>query len=132
MAFGAATLITALGKAVLARRMIGATSAQAEPNYIGIGTGATAAARTAALADTALSAPAESRIVGTSSTSTTTVSNDTYQSVATFNMTAARSVDEAMMFDAASAGNSFFSSTFGVITLSIGDSLQLTCKTQFT
>lgn len=132
MAFGPATLITILGKAVTARRMMGATPAQTEPNYISIGTGATAAARTATTADTALSVPAESRIAGTSSNVTTTNAGDTYQSVATFTATAARAVDEAGMFDAAAAGNMFFSSTFAVVNLSTGDSLQLTCKTQYT
>ena len=58
MPFGTNTCVTNSGKAIAAKRHIGATPAQAEPNYVGIGTGATGAARTAAAADTALSTAA--------------------------------------------------------------------------
>jgi hypothetical protein len=132
MPFGTATVITNVGKGIAAKRMFGATPAQVEPNFIGIGVGATTAARTAAVGDTALSTAVESRVSGTSSTVTTTNTNDTYQSVATITATVARSVDEAGMFDASTAGNMFFSATFAVVSLASGDSLQLTCKTQFT
>ena len=131
-AFGVATVITSIGKGVAAKRMFGSTPAQVEPNYIGIGVGATGAARTAVVGDTALSTAVESRVVGTSSTVTTTNTNDTYQSVSTITASATRAVDEAGMFDAASSGNMFMSATFNVISLNSGDSIQLTCKTQFT
>lgn len=132
MPFGTATVVTNLGKAVAAKRQLGATPTQAEPNYIGIGTGATAAARTAAAADTALSTPVESRVAGTGSTVTTTVTNDTYQTVGTITATAARAVDEAGTFDASTGGNMDVSATFAVVNLASGDSLQLTVKKQFT
>jgi hypothetical protein len=131
MAFGTATVVTSSGKAIAAKRHIGATPAQAEPNYVGIGTGATGAARTAVVADTALSTAAESRVAGTSSNVTTTVTNDTYQTVGTVTATAARAVDEAGTFDAVSAGNMDISATFAVVNLAIGDSLQLTMKKVF-
>ena len=131
MTFSTATVITSSGKAIAAKRHIGSTPSQAEPLYIGIGTGATAAARTAAIGDTALSTPAESRAAGTSSTVTTTVTNDTYQTVGTITATAARAVDEAGTFDASSSGNMDLSATFAVVNLGIGDSLQLTAKKQF-
>lgn len=132
MAFGTATFITNVGKGIAAKRMVGATPSQAEPNYIGMGVGATGAARTAVVADTALSTAVESRVAGTSSTVTTTQTNDTYQSVATITATATRAVDEAGMFDASTSGNMFLSATFAVVNLANGDSLQLTGKTQFT
>ena len=132
MAFGTATVITSVGKGIVAQRLIGATPSQAEPKYIGIGTGATGAARTAVAADTALSTPAESRVAGTGTNVTTTSTNDTAQWVGTITATAARAVDEAGLFDAASAGQMFLSATFNVISLAIGDSLQLTCKAQAT
>lgn len=132
MPFGVATVITNAGKAILAKRLIGSTPSQAEPNYSGIGVGATGAARTAAVADTALSTAAESRVAGTSSNVTTGVTNDSYQVVATHTATAARSVDEAGLFDASTAGNMFLSATFNVISLATGDSLQLTYKVQNT
>lgn len=132
MAFGIATVITNVGKAIAAKRLIGATPAQAAPLYIGIGTGATGAARTAVAADAALSTAVESRAAGTPSTVTTAQTDDTYQVVASITATAARAVDEAGVFDAASAGGMFMSATFAVISLANGDSLTLTMKCQFT
>jgi len=131
--FSIATVITNVGKAIAAGRMIGATPSQAEPNFIGIGVGATGGAGRGALAaDTALTTPVESRVAGTSTRVTTTQTNDTYQSVATIPITATRAIDEAGMFDASTSGQMFFSATFAIINLASGDSLQLTCKTQFT
>jgi hypothetical protein len=131
MPFGTATLITNLGKAMFADRIrqTPATYPNA-PRYAGIGTGATAAARTAAVADVALSTPVEARVAGAESVVTTTVANDTMQNVATFTATAARAVDEYGLFDAATAGNMFLSATFPVINLAIADSVQFTAKTQ--
>lgn len=131
MPFGTATLITSVGKGIAAKRMLGATPAQLEPKYIAIGTGATTAARTAAVGDTALTTEVETRVAGTGSTVTTAVANDTFQEVGTVTATAARAVDEAGLFDAATVGNLFLSATFAVVNLAIGDSLQLTAKTQF-
>ncbi len=131
MPFGTATLITSVGKGIAAKRMLGATPAQLEPKYIAIGTGATTAARTAAVGDTALTTEVETRVAGTVSTVTTAVANDTFQEVGTVTATAARAVDEAGLFDAATVGNLFLSATFAVVNLAIGDSLQLTAKTQF-
>lgn len=131
MAFGTATVVTNSGKAIAAKRHIGATPAQAEPLYVGIGTGATGAARTAVAADTALSTAVESRVAGTSSNVTSTVANDTYQVVGAVTATAGRAVDEAGTFDAAAAGNMDISATFAVVNLSSGDSLQLTFKKVF-
>jgi hypothetical protein len=131
MAFGTATVVSNGGKAIAAKRHIGSTPAQAEPNYIGIGVGATGAARTAVAADTALTTAVESRVAGTSSTVTTTQTNDTYQTVGTITATASRAVDEAGTFDASTAGNMDISATFAVVNLASGDSLQLTVKKQF-
>ncbi len=131
MAFSTATVVTNSGKAISAKRHIGTTPAQAEPNYIGMGVGATGAARTAVAADTALSTAVESRVAGTSSTVTTTVTNDTYQTVGTVTATATRAVDEAGTFDASTAGNMDISATFAVVNLASGDSLQLTVKKVF-
>lgn len=130
MPFGTNTTLTNLGKAVVANRIAGSGT---EPKFLGIGTGATAAARTAAITDTALSTPVESR-VGTNNGTvvTTTTTNDTYQVVQTVTATAARAVDEAGLFDASTSGNLFLSATFPVINLETGDSIQITAKVQFT
>lgn len=132
MAFGTATVVTNVGKGIAAKRQLGSTPSQAEPNYVGIGVGATGAARTAVAADTALSTAVESRTSGTGSTVTTTQTNDTYQTVGTVTATATRAVDEAGTFDAASSGNMDVSATFAVVNLASGDSIQLTVKKQFT
>lgn len=130
--FGTATVVTNSGKAIAAKRQIGATPSQAPPKYIGIGTGATVATRTAAAADTALSTEVETRAAGTESTVTTTQTNDTYQTVGTITATGSRAVDEAGTFDASTTGNIDVSATFAVVNLASADSLQLTVKKQFT
>lgn len=130
MPFGTATVLTNNGKGQVAKQVAGTTSVP--PKYIGIGTGATGAARTAVAADTALSTEVETRANGTASTVTTTQTNDTFQTVGTITATAGRAVDEAGLFDAASAGNMFVSATFPVVNLLSGDSIQITGKCQFT
>ena len=62
MAFGVATVFTTTGKAIVAKRLIGATPAQITPNFQAIGVGATGAARTAVVGDTALSTEVETRV----------------------------------------------------------------------
>lgn len=128
MPFGSANVVTSVGKAVIANRIIGAGT---EPKYVGMGVGATGAARTAAAADTALSTEVETRTSGTGSRVTTSVTNDTHQNVGTVTATATRAVDEMGQFDASSAGNMYLSSTFAVVNLSSGDSIQFTNKVQF-
>lgn len=133
MAFGVATVITTIGKAMFADRLRGTPGTYSNPpKYIGIGVGATGAARTAAVGDTALSSAVESRVSGTESTVTTSTTNDTYQTVGTITATASRAVDEAGCFDASTSGNMFLSATFAVVNLANGDSLALTCKAQVT
>lgn len=132
MAFGSGTVVTSVGKGICAKRLVGSTPSQAEPKYIGIGTGATGASRTAAVGDTALSSEVETRATATTSTVTTTQTNDTFQAVGTVTATGSRAVDEAGVFDASSTGNMFLSATFAVVNLASGDSLQLTAKVQFT
>lgn len=133
MAFGTATVFTSVGKGIVAKRMIGATPAQITPNFQGIGVGATGAARTAVVGDTALSTEVETRVnTNAFTTVTTTLTNDTAQLVQTTTATATRAVDEAGLFDAVTTGNMFLSATFAVINLVSGDSLQLTWKWQST
>lgn len=131
MPFGVATVSTNSNKRTLADRML-TTPTRNPMKFVGIGTGATTAARTAAAADTALSTEVETRATGTESTVTTTNTGDTYQVVGTVTATGTRAVDEAATFDASSAGNIGVSATMNVINLVSGDSLQLTVKTQLT
>jgi hypothetical protein len=133
MAFGTATVVTNKGKAILADRVRTTPGTYtASPKYCAMGTGATAAARTAVAADTALSTEVETRAAGTESVVTTTQTGDTYQSQGTVSATATRAVDEAGLFDASTVGNMFTSATFSVINLNNGDSIQFTHKVQLT
>lgn len=128
MAFGSATVLTSLGRAVTTNRLKGAGT---EPLFVGVGVGATGAARTAVVGDTALSSAVESRVSGTSTQQTTSTTNDTYQVVGTVTATSARAVDEAGLFDASTSGNMYLSATFPVVNLSTGDSIQATLKVQY-
>ena len=135
MPFGTATVLTNVGKGITAKRIIGGTSpAQTEPKFLALGTGATAAARTANATDTALSAELTEGRSGTNAgtTVTTTNANDTYQNINTITATGSRAVDEGGLFDASTVGNMYVSATFAVINLLAGDSLQVTTKVQYT
>jgi len=131
MPFGTATVITNGGAAIQAKRMVGATPTQTEPKFCAMGVGATGAARTAAVGDTALTSEVETRATGTASTVTTTQTNDTYQCVGTITASASRAVDEAGLFDAVTTGNMMISATFPVQNLLNGDSIQFTYKNKF-
>lgn len=131
MPFGTGTVVTNVGKAIIAARMYGATPTQTEPKYLEMGVGATGAARTAAAGDTALSSAVETRTSGTGSSVTTIVTNDTHQITGTITATGSRSVDEAGVFDAAAAGNMYASATFPVISLSALDGIAFTWQIKF-
>lgn len=126
MPFSTGTVITNAGLAIASNLLSGVGGTV--PKWLGVGSGATGAARTAVKADTALSAPVGSR-VGTNAPTrqTTTVTNDTVRLQQTYTHSgAAAAIDEAGIFDASTSGNMFISATFGVNTLGDGDSLQLT------
>lgn len=127
MAFGTATVITRGGFSIIANRIMNTPTVNS-PRYVAMGVGATGAGRTAAAADTALSSEVETRSAGVETQTTTTETGDTYQCVGVVTATAARSVDEAGLFNDPTAGTMFLSATFTIIPLSINDSLQLTCK----
>lgn len=134
MAFGAGTVVTNKGKAMLADRLRAAPGTYTvSPHFMAMGVGATGAGRTAAITDTALSTQVESRTSGTESAVTTTVAGDTYQCAGAITASAARNVDEFGLFDAASSGNMGFSATFTVIPLAnAGDAIIFTAKIQLT
>lgn len=133
MAFGVATVLTNVGKAITAKRLLGATPAQAEPKYLALGVGATGAARTAVAANTALSSElAEGRAACTTTTQTTSQTDDTFQAVGTVTASGSRAIDEGGLFDNSSNGNMYLSATFNIVNLSSGDSLQITARCQYT
>lgn len=133
MAFGVATVVTNKGKAMFADRLRTSPGTYTtSPKFIAMGTGATAAARTAVAADTALSTEVESRTSGTESTVTTTQTGDTYQVAGTITATTTRAVDEGGLFDASTVGNMAVSWTQNVDSLASGDSIAYTVKIQQT
>ena len=129
MSFGAATVVTTIGKAMLADRLRATPGTYSNPpKYCAMGVGATSADRTAAVGDTALSSEVETRTSGTESTQTTTTTNDTYQVVGTITASGTRAVDEFGLFDASSSGNMGLSSTFNIINITSGEGIEFTTK----
>lgn len=124
-----ATVVTNVGKGIIAQRMFGATPSQAEPKFVAWGTGA----GTAAATDTTLfTESAEARTSGTGSAVTTTNTNDTHQVTGTITATATRAITNAGVFDASTTGNLYVKGDFTTINLSTGDSIAFTVKVQFT
>ena len=133
MAFGVATVVTNIGKAIFADRVRTTPATYtASPKFVAMGVGATGAARTAVAADTALTTQVESRTSGTESVTTVTQTNDAYQVTGTVTATTTRAVDEGGLFDASSSGNMFTSATFNIVNLANGDSIAFTWKVQLT
>ena len=96
-------------------------------NFVGWGTGA----GTAAAADTTLFTEAsEARVAGTQSVVTTTVASDTYQVVSTLVADGTKTITNAGIFDASTAGDLFLKGDFTGVALTVGESIQFTCKVQ--
>jgi len=117
-----ATVFTNAGKAITANRVNGTGTA---PNYVAWGTGA----GTAAATDTTLFTEAsEARVAGTASVVTTTVTNDSYQVVGTLTAAAGKTITNAGLFDASTAGNLYMKGDFTGLALGTGDAIQFTLK----
>jgi hypothetical protein len=119
-----ATLLVNSGKAVVTNRIKGSGT---EPSYVAWGTGA----GTTAATDTTLFTETGTRVSGTSSQQTTSVTNDTYQVLGTMTAGGSLAITNAGTFDASTSGNLFVKGDFSTINLSSGDSIQFTFKTQF-
>lgn len=133
MAFGVATVITTIGKAMFADRLRTSPGTYTtSPKFVAMGVGATGAGRTAAVGDTALSTEVETRTSGTEATVTTSTTNDTYQVTGSITATANRAVDEFGLFDASTNGNMFLSGTQNVQNLVTNDVLAFVLKGQQT
>jgi hypothetical protein len=123
----ASTAVVNAGRAILTNRIIGSGT---EPKYIAMGTGTTAVQ----LTDTALGGEVESRTTGTSSRTTTTSTNDTYQVTGTVTATASRTIGEAGLFDQSALGGNLFvrGVLASTISLASGDSVAFTFTVQVT
>ena len=127
--------ITDTGRAAAASRLGGAGS-EALFDKIGQGTGVAAAAAS----DTALGAEKDASggastthaiSAATQSRVTTTVTNDTAQSVGTISEAATIAVTESGLFNAATGGVMLCRQTFSAVNVVNGDSLQITWKIKF-
>jgi hypothetical protein len=114
--------------------MFGATPTQAEPHFVGWGTGA--GAGSAASTDLSTAAT-EARVSGTSTQVTTTVTNDTHQVVGTITAAGSKTITNVGIFDAAGSGSPPSGGVLYAIfdglsqALNSGDSIQFTAKVQF-
>ena len=131
-----ATVLTSAGKAILTGRMIGAGSpSQAEPKFIGLGSGA----GTSAVGDTTLFTEYTSgtwsgyaRAGNAGIQVTTSVTNDTVQWQSTFTAPESETVTNAANFDAVSSGNICVKGDFTGLALNTNDTIQITVKIQYT
>ena len=123
----ASTAVVNAGRAIITNRLKGSGT---EPLYVAMGTGTTAVQ----LTDTALGGEVESRTTGTSSRTTTTSTNDTYQVTGTVTATASRTIGEAGLFDQSALGGNMFvrGVLASTISLASGDSIAFTFTVQVT
>jgi len=118
-----ATVLTDTGKAKMIAALFG--DSHTPPQHVAWGTGAGTAGET----DTTLFTEAsETRVSGTKTKQTTTVSNDTYQVVGTITADGTKTITNAGLFDASTSGNMYVKGDFTGIALSLGDSIQFTFK----
>jgi hypothetical protein len=138
-----ANILANAGRAILSNRLGGGGTI---PQYVGLGTGA----GTSAVTDTTLftetyttsnNGTGATRVTGTETQQTTSVTNDTYRVAATLTAAITTAATNAGVFDsnglsgstttAPSGGNLFLKSDFSTVNLNSGDSLALTFNLQF-
>ena len=119
----ATNVLTTVGKTYIATKLADTTTGTVVPKWIGIGTGV----HGAVVGDTALTTEVETR----SGTNAATSSTNVFQVIQTITASALRAVTEAGLFSAVTGGTMIISSTFDVVTLQIGDSIQITAQITF-
>lgn len=97
-------------------------------DFIGVGTGVTAATATDTQLGTEVVDSGLIRAASTGTLVTTTVANDTAQFVKQFSVTASKAVTESAVFNALSTGKMLCRQTFSAINVANGDTLQITWK----
>ncbi len=121
-----ATVYSNTGKAITTNKLKGTGTS---PDYIAWGTGA----GTVLITSTTLFTEAsETRVQGTMTQQTTTTTSDTFQVVGTMTVAGAgKTITNAGLFDAVSAGNAFMMGDFTGIVLNVGESISFTFKVVF-
>ena len=112
--------VTNAGKAEVAELIIGSGTAF---DSIAIGTGSTNFAATSTQLNNEYK-----RASATCSNVTTDVAGDTAQFVHNFSITESKTITEAGVFNHASTGDMLLAQTFSGISVSSGDSIQITAK----
>jgi Fe-S cluster assembly scaffold protein SufB len=97
-------------------------------DYIGVGTGVTAATYTNTILAAAITDSGLARAAATGTLTTENVANDTAQFVHQFAVTDTQAVTESAVFNAASSGTMLCRQTFSAINVANGDTLQITWK----
>jgi hypothetical protein len=97
-------------------------------DYIGVGTGVSAATYTNTTLGTEITNSGLARAASTGTLTTENVANDTAQFVHQFSVTAAQAVTESAVFNAASNGTMLCRQTFSAINVANGDTLQISWK----
>lgn len=96
------------------------------PQHVGWGTGTTAPVAGNTTLETAA---AEARVSGVKSVEETNIANDTYQVISTLVCNATpKTISEAGLFDAATAGNMYVRGTFTGIALAENDAIAFTIQ----
>lgn len=121
-----ATVLTNTARSELSSALNGSTLTV--PKYVGWGTGA----GTSAVTDTTLFTEADSRVTGTPSVTTTSVTNDTFQVVSTNTAGSGETITNAGIFDATTSGNLYVKGDFSGVVLNTGDKIQFTITIQHT
>ena len=128
-----AVLVVNAGHAIITGRMIGATPTQAEPVFLGWGTGAgtTGATDTTLFTETTYGGYARATCATTQQT--TSITNDTYQEVGTLTNSSGGNltITNAGTFDASTVGNLFVKGDFTGVPLSPTDQITFTFRIQF-
>lgn len=130
-----ANVLANAGRAIITNRLSGGGTT---PQYLGWGTGAgtSAAADTTLFTETQanLSGTTGTRVTGTTSQQTTSVTNDTFQVSGTITATAGGTTTNAGVFDNSTigSGNLFMKGDYTGVALNSGDSISYTFKLQFT
>lgn len=119
------TLVVNAGFDIITNRLI---SAGTEPSFTAWGSGGTAPNAATTILSTEES---EARQTNAGTRVTTTATNDTYQNIGTLTADGSKTITNAGLFDAVSAGNLFMTGDFANIGLSLNDSIQFTFQVAF-
>jgi len=122
-------LITVDGKNEVAE-LVGTdtTSTATAFDYIGVGTGTTAATTADTTLETEVTENGLTRAAGSGTVVTTTTAGDTFQLANTFSPTSSYAVTESGVLNALTTGELLCHQTFSAINVTNGDSLAVTWK----